>query len=470
MSNYRKPLLELKSLRLLLLLVVGALPFLLPGFAAAADPSCEMTTGWPMDKTLTWERGTVLCIGIDVPATVEVFVINVRALDRFSKYDVYMDPVPLKTGQELQTKANRQPVSSTQGNVKLVFTPETLDFGQLYTVALVPRPGYKSGSKVAIMFKDETVIGVPNVPDGFIPGPAEYAADIDPNSIGTYSFDVSCTGNIELNFSLGMSNFDDPDPVARVGLYKPDGKSRWTGTQADENKNMEFGVSETVIRSGTRWQLEVKNTGTKIIKVFAELSTPGDHCPTEPVSETMVFQYSGNNSLASDVTLEQASKSQKHGSKPMCYVDGDDNGGNDRNALLFWDVSAIPDDSTITKATIQLYVTDKSGESYNVYGVKRRWDESAATWNRASNNVSWANGGANGSGDRGKSVGTLGSKNTGTAQINLSPALVQDWVDGDQANYGVLIANPTATDGIDFYCSETSQKSRRPKLVIEYER
>jgi hypothetical protein len=293
---------------------------------------------------------------------------------------------------------------------------------------------------------------------------------VERKGIASYHFKVSCPGNIEVDYRTSITDSNDPDPKVSVKLFGPDNDWRWTGTEADENETKQYWVNESHIHDGYDWFLQMNNQGNKSIAIVGEVRTPGKNCAPVPIKKTVTFRYSGNSMLVNDVTLEQESSNQNFGKQSICYVDGDDNGGYERNTLLFWDISSIPQGSRITKATIQLTVIDVSADAYYVYSARKPWRANTATWNQAGSSNFWSNGGATGPADRGSVVGKLSARNEGKAQINLQSSLVQDWVDGKRANYGVLIASSTAFDGIDFYCSEASKKSVRPQLVVEYER
>lgn len=174
-----------------------------------------------------------------------------------------------------------------------------------------------------------------------------------------------------------------------------------------------------------------------------------------------------------DATLEQTIPDERTGNDPICFVDGDEEGtGQDRVAILRWDISAIPEGSTIIDASIALNVVNSSNDVYYLYEMKRGWVENQATWYDYRNGRQWANGGASGSQDRGTTrLGSLEALNSGKAEIHLYDAgiaLVQSWVNNPANNRGVIIGNAEAGDGIDFNCSEASILANRPALTITY--
>ncbi|WP_437939334.1 DNRLRE domain-containing protein [Sorangium sp. So ce341] len=172
---------------------------------------------------------------------------------------------------------------------------------------------------------------------------------------------------------------------------------------------------------------------------------------------------------STDATIRQAAAATSYGGATTCEADGDDGSGVDKSCLLKWTLSGIPAGSTVQSASITLQVTDGSSNTYNVYEVKRSWDEAQVTWNNATSTTAWATAGALGSTDRGSLVGSVtGSAGARTITLNAAGvALVQAWVDGT-SNNGVVIASSSNTDGIDFASSEHATAAQRPKLTITY--
>ena len=200
--------------------------------------------------------------------------------------------------------------------------------------------------------------------------------------------------------------------------------------------------------------------------------------PTGTVGErltTVAFQqhalpdasYSG----ASDATLREAAPNTNEGANTRCLIDGDDAGAGDLACALRWSLSGIPAGSTITAANIALNVTNQTGNTYNVYALLRPWNQAQVTWNQAASSSPWATPGAQGASDRGALIGSFSGATVGTLTIPLNAAglsTVQSWLN-DSANYGVIIAHPTSTDGVDVATSEDTTPGVQPKLTVSYE-
>jgi 3-phytase len=220
--------------------------------------------------------------------------------------------------------------------------------------------------------------------------------------------------------------------------------------------------------------------GTYVLRLTADDSelSAGDEVtiqitavPTTP--QDIVFQdgvsAGGSYRGTRDTMLWGDNKSANSGTTKSIDVDGSP----DHAVLIAWDVSVIPQNSTIKSAQIKLQITDKSSHSYPVYALTRAWEETQATWTRAKQGVNWATAGALAASDRGTvAIGNLTATKTGQAIITLNAAgvaLVQSWVNNPATNFGILLQNyANATDGITFATREATSASTRPMLSVSY--
>ena len=175
-----------------------------------------------------------------------------------------------------------------------------------------------------------------------------------------------------------------------------------------------------------------------------------------------------------DTLLSQNKPLTGYGKIKTLRVSGDDpsGSGKDTEALLRWDVSAIPSGSVVESVTITFRVTDPSPQSYTMYALLRAWTDTHATWTRASSGANWQVPGAAGAEDRGAdSIGTVTATSTGTVTITLNQAgveLVQAWINDPTTNYGLILVGPSNTNTLSFASNETSIGAYRPKLEISY--
>ena len=176
----------------------------------------------------------------------------------------------------------------------------------------------------------------------------------------------------------------------------------------------------------------------------------------------------------SDTYLSENAPTSNFGSSTALVLDGNDPNptGNDLVTVIKWDTSSIPAGSVADSAQIAIDVFDASSGSYEIYEMKRSWVESEATWNVFAAGNNWQTAGANGSQDRGSTVlGALTASAVGPYNISLGPdalALVQSWIDNPGSNNGLIIANTSTGNGLDFRSSEYAAATSRPKLTISY--
>ena len=175
-------------------------------------------------------------------------------------------------------------------------------------------------------------------------------------------------------------------------------------------------------------------------------------------------------SIADTSILENA-PTTNYGATTPVGADGDEptGSGRDKSALLKWSVSTIPAGSKINSASVTLNVTNSSTQTYQAYGLKQPWVESAATWTLYAAGQPWQIAGASGSLDRdAQAAGTIRPSTTGKQTFTLSPALVQSWLDNPQGNNGIIITNTSNTDGFDLSTRESTTSSLRPQLDVTY--
>jgi hypothetical protein len=191
----------------------------------------------------------------------------------------------------------------------------------------------------------------------------------------------------------------------------------------------------------------------------------------DALTVTATFQQGVNSYTGStDATIKQASASSNFGSATTCEVDGDDGGGVDKSCLLQWALSGLPADAVVTSASIKLQIVNASANTYSLYELLRGWNEGEVTWNRATASNNWATSGALGATDRGSVIGSVTGA-TGSKTITLNSAgisMIQNWINNPTSNHGIVIANASNTDGIDFASSETSTAAQRPLLSVTY--
>jgi hypothetical protein len=178
--------------------------------------------------------------------------------------------------------------------------------------------------------------------------------------------------------------------------------------------------------------------------------------------------YSGTQ----DVYLSEAQPTENFSLEKELLLDGDDPVGStlDKSTLLKWDLSEIPQNSTIQSVSITINVTNSSNNSYELFEIKKEWQDNLATWDSYDGLNPWQTLGAKGPDDRGETIlATLLAYSNGFHTIILNAAgidLIQTWVDNPDSNFGFLLANQISSNGIDFFSNETSIPTNRPRLSI----
>ncbi len=166
---------------------------------------------------------------------------------------------------------------------------------------------------------------------------------------------------------------------------------------------------------------------------------------------------------------------RNNGTGAQVWVDGDCRPpqGDDRYALIKWDLSAIPPGSMVISASIAIQVVNNpAGQPFNLCEMKREWIENQATWNVAASKRPWQAPGARGPQERGGVIlGALAPKVKGPYSAALNPAgvaVVQSWIDNPLTNHGFWLGNPDNGDALGFESREAVQPANRPKLTIVF--
>jgi hypothetical protein len=193
--------------------------------------------------------------------------------------------------------------------------------------------------------------------------------------------------------------------------------------------------------------------------------------PVQPV--TVSFQdgvfpsidYAGTR----DTRISSTAPYTTHGTIADLTVDGTP----PMAALMAWNISLIPQGSTILSAAIELFATNTTKDSYEVYALERAWEELAATWYQASSGVNWSSPGAAGSADAANTVlGSFTAPKQGHQQFALNQAglaLVQAWIDDPAHNFGIILKDYVDGDDNTVISSrESTMAANRPRLIVSY--
>lgn len=128
-------------------------------------------------------------------------------------------------------------------------------------------------------------------------------------------------------------------------------------------------------------------------------------------------------------------------------------------------------DSAVLTIRCTTYATTKTLATFQVL---RNWVEAQATWNVYSTGNNWGTAGCSNTASDyvNTDLGNVSVSATGSYDITFNAsglAIVQGWIDGSIANYGLLLKHTIETgDQNDYASSDNATASYRPKLVLNW--
>lgn len=184
--------------------------------------------------------------------------------------------------------------------------------------------------------------------------------------------------------------------------------------------------------------------------------------PTSTPEKIFPICYSGTPGglIPSDDTFIRTDPPEKNnGSDPTFEVRPEN--GADRRGLIKFNLSEIPANTSILKATLYLYEKRSNLEqTHHLYRVTTQWQEYEANW------LSWITPG--GDFDSSISYANFVPHQTECMLTIDITNLVQLWVNGAYPNYGFMLYATGSNQVISFSSKENNRESEWPRLVIEY--
>lgn len=143
-------------------------------------------------------------------------------------------------------------------------------------------------------------------------------------------------------------------------------------------------------------------------------------------------------------------------------------------SLVRVDVSAIPSMSTVTAASLRLWMVGGGPGDVTAYQMLEAWDEGTAdgqtgvaSYNERRAGTVWSGMGATPPSRFTTVAGTSSFVNTATpCDIPLSPSLVQLWVSVPEQNFGVALLGTSVNT--DVATREAVSMAVRPILTVAY--
>ena len=197
--------------------------------------------------------------------------------------------------------------------------------------------------------------------------------------------------------------------------------------------------------------------------------TPTATLPGTPISFQQNVEPSGGYTSSVDTYIAENNPNTNYSTAVTLKIS---DGSEILEPIMKWDISSIPGGSTITSATLRLHVTQGSGQTYNIYEMKRDWVAGEVDWTRFAVGQPWMSPGAQGGSDRGfTSLGVVNLNDTGFYSIPLNEAgltLVQSWLDTPSTNHGLIIFGGTNENDFNFDSNEAVTFDFHPELIISY--
>lgn len=202
---------------------------------------------------------------------------------------------------------------------------------------------------------------------------------------------------------------------------------------------------------------------------------------TSAQATTVTFQK-GTNGDSKDAMIASVHSNQNYGADDTLYLGGIDNSTHTYRNLISFDVSSIASDQTVESATLSLYCFNAHSDTsfnYGVYQVTGHdWGEGnggdpagagECSWNHYASPSTWTTAG----GDIAANPESTKAISAANTWVNWDiKDLVQDWVDGDKDNYGVLLKIDSTWGSTDsrkrLRSNEWDTATARPMLTVTY--
>ncbi|GAA4509144.1 hypothetical protein GCM10023191_069920 [Actinoallomurus oryzae] len=183
-----------------------------------------------------------------------------------------------------------------------------------------------------------------------------------------------------------------------------------------------------------------------------------------------VYQASSDTTLSS--TQSTTNEDQLQGQAWLSVGNNSGTYGITHSVIKFPAMTDIPTSAQVVDGRVALWSAGMTGDAqatYDVHGLTRDFDETAATWAKATSATSWTTAG----GDYTSTVaGSFGPITNDPARRTFPiTSLAQNWVSTPSSNHGVLfrLANETTPgEHTTFLSSEADEPDLRPQLFVTY--
>lgn len=230
----------------------------------------------------------------------------------------------------------------------------------------------------------------------------------------------------------------------------------------------------------TQWQLGTSDADDKPAISFEDSTGAGYTDKYGDSGTTYTFQdgvdgYSGTK----DLTIKSGGPTTNYDSDTVIKADNTGCDGGICSGLMYFDISSIGSCTTVSSASVTVNITNATADRYGVYGLRRNWGETTATWETYDGTNSWTTAGArdttndrystdlmNGNANDGWGSGTTGVKTYDFDADGIQ--WLQDIIDGNITNYGFIVDENDAADddSVQWSTRADATISNRPKLSI----
>ena len=301
------------------------------------------------------------------------------------------------------------------------------------------------------------------------------------NSIGTsYEEQVigsispqSSSGNwVSINLTATTQDWIN-NPALNHGILlaatSTDVESNYASREADASQRPSL---EIVTANGEVSSVQITSTGT------LGTDSMGNSITRTIIRSIPAYQPATSLTLQPDATqgkdigwIAEKNASWNYGAHDTLSVD--ENAG--YRALLAFDLGRVPAGSMVTNARLELYNTNTQNQgNIHIHRLTAPWVEGScqgsgctadgATWDSTDGVTSWSTLG----GDYiNTPISTSSLLATNTWYSWNITELAQDWADGTNPNYGILLASDPGADG-EFASSDHANVNWHPRLIIDY--
>ena len=149
---------------------------------------------------------------------------------------------------------------------------------------------------------------------------------------------------------------------------------------------------------------------------------------------------------------------------------GKTSGGKEFRSIIKFDLSPISSKEIINNAKLQIHVSTSStiqNRTINLYKLTSNWNETASNWTSKTELNLWENSG----GDYEIIPETsIEISNKSETDYNLTiTSLVQNWIEQESENYGLILIGQGFVDGeiIEIVSSDSSIEIHHPKILLD---